>query len=214
MSFTTGTTPQFSFCASDVIGMIGGDGLIAPGDQVEVGFDLVKPVGERRPLRHPRRRQNRWHRLGDGVGGVDQEGSRSGVGSLLQSDFESKCRSQRCFKFEKLRSGQFADEVGEARLLNTHQTIALDGAVVLQAFARANRNLCGQAVPLREHRGTHDGRVVGVNQGLTANHHEGSGGLRIAGRAAHTIEFAALHASSKPAWNDKASFISAFSFAA
>ncbi len=51
--FTTGYTPQFFFGATDVTGTIAvdGDGLIAPGDQAEVGFDLMKPVGLEKGVR-------------------------------------------------------------------------------------------------------------------------------------------------------------------
>lgn len=51
--FTTGYTPQFFFGATDVPGTIAvdGDGLIAPGDQAEVGFDLMKPVGLEKGVR-------------------------------------------------------------------------------------------------------------------------------------------------------------------
>lgn len=50
-----GTTPQFFFGATDVAGTIAvdGDGLIAPGDQAEVGFDLMKPVGLEKGVRSP-----------------------------------------------------------------------------------------------------------------------------------------------------------------
>jgi elongation factor Tu len=51
--FASGYTPQFFFGATDVPGVINVDaeGLIAPGDQAEIGFELMKPVGIEKGVR-------------------------------------------------------------------------------------------------------------------------------------------------------------------
>jgi elongation factor Tu len=51
--FASGYQPQFFFGATDVTGVINVDaeGLIAPGDQAEIGFELKKPVGIEKGIR-------------------------------------------------------------------------------------------------------------------------------------------------------------------
>jgi elongation factor Tu len=51
--FASGYTPQFFFGATDVPGTvtIDGDALVSPGDQADIGFELMKPVGLEKGLR-------------------------------------------------------------------------------------------------------------------------------------------------------------------
>ncbi len=51
--FTTGYTPQFFFGATDVTGVmrVEGDAFVAPGDQADIGFELMKPVGMEKGVR-------------------------------------------------------------------------------------------------------------------------------------------------------------------
>ena len=51
--FASGYTPQFFFGVTDVPGVVVlGDGaLVAPGDQAEIGFELMKPVGIEKGVR-------------------------------------------------------------------------------------------------------------------------------------------------------------------
>jgi len=51
--FASGYTPQFFFGATDVTGTIhvAAEGLVAPGDQAEIGFELMKPVGIEKGVR-------------------------------------------------------------------------------------------------------------------------------------------------------------------
>jgi elongation factor Tu len=51
--FASGYQPQFFFGATDVTGVINVDaeGVIAPGDQAEIGFELKKPVGIEKGVR-------------------------------------------------------------------------------------------------------------------------------------------------------------------
>jgi elongation factor Tu len=51
--FASGYTPQFFFGVTDVPGVIAtsGDGPVSPGDQAEISFQLMKPVGIEKGVR-------------------------------------------------------------------------------------------------------------------------------------------------------------------
>jgi elongation factor Tu len=64
--FASGYTPQFFFGVTDVSGAIHvGEGVVSPGDQVEVSFELMKPVGFEKGVRFAMREGGRT--VGAGV---------------------------------------------------------------------------------------------------------------------------------------------------
>ena len=80
-------------------------------------------------------------------------------GGMLEFVFRVvKCKGvlQSRIQLPKLCLGEVADEVGQHRLGQTDEFIAVNAAVVLEAMVNANGHLCGEAVVGRVNRGADD----------------------------------------------------------
>jgi hypothetical protein len=78
-----------------------------------------------------------------------------------------------------LRGRKCPYKIGERTLGQTNQFIAMNAAVVLQAFFDTNRNLRGESVIYRVDRCAYDGRVARIDGRLTTHHDENPRALRV-----------------------------------
>jgi len=96
----------------------------------------------------------------------------------------------------QLRGIKGADEVRETRLRQAHQLVAMDGALVPEAFVRTHLHLCREAMASGVDRSADDGREPGIDHCLTADDQEDAESLRVATtRPLDTVEIASPHGS-------------------
>lgn len=67
---------------------------------------------------------------------------------------------------------QLTHIIRQPRFLKAHQAVTMDGAIVFEAFFGAHIDLSGQSMPFGKDGRTDDGRVVGINERLSADDHE------------------------------------------
>jgi hypothetical protein len=108
---------------------------------------------------------------------------------------ELECDCERLVEVAKPRCGQAADIVREGSLGETHQLIAMDRALMLQALGRSYGDLRREAVARGVDRSASHSREGRVEESRSADDYEDAGALRIALRMSDSIELAAFHQS-------------------